>query len=120
MSQQQPPDNRFHTLRAAGQDATEFSLSDEGVRRYMELRDAGEDPDEIARQLFVKPDVVHALIRADESYDVAHEIATGKQPMYPPPAPDERVVDARYGSSAVPIVLLAVVLIGVIVYALTR
>jgi len=120
MSQQPPPDNRFFTLRAAGQDATEFALSDEGIRRYMELRDAGEEPEEIARQLFVKPDVVHALIRADNSYDVAHDIATGKEPMYPPPEPHQQVVDARSGSSAVPIVLLIVLLLGVIVYALTR
>jgi hypothetical protein len=120
MSQQQPPDNRFFTLRAAGQDATEFSLSDDGVRRYMELRDAGQEADEIARQLFVKPEVVQALIRADESFGVAHRIATGELPMYPAPEPDQRVIDARSGSSAVPIVLLVLLLLGVIVYALVR
>jgi hypothetical protein len=120
MSQQPPPDNRFLTLRAAGQDATEFALSDDGVRRYMELRDAGEDTVEIARLLFVKPEVVQALIRADDSYGVARRISTGELPMYPPPEPGERVIDARSGSSAVPIVLLVLLLLGVIAYALLR
>jgi hypothetical protein len=120
MSQQQPPDNRFFTLRAAGQDATEFALSDDGVRRFIELRDAGQEREEIARQLYVKPEVVDALIRADNSYGVARRISTGELPMYPPPDPDQRVVDARSGSSAVPIVVLVCVLVGVIIYALVR
>jgi hypothetical protein len=40
--------------------------------------------------------------------------------MYPTPEPSQRVVDGRSGSSAVPLAVLVVVLLGVIVYALVR
>jgi hypothetical protein len=40
--------------------------------------------------------------------------------MYPAPDPGDRVIDARSGSSWVPIGVLAIVLVGVIVYALVR
>jgi hypothetical protein len=40
--------------------------------------------------------------------------------MYPAPEPGQRVVDARSGSSAVPIAVLVIVLLGVIAYALLR
>jgi hypothetical protein len=38
--------------------------------------------------------------------------------MYPPPTPEQRVVDARAGSLGVPIAVLILVLAGVIVYGL--
>jgi hypothetical protein len=40
--------------------------------------------------------------------------------MYPVPTPEQRVVDARAGSSTVPIIVLIAVLVGVVVYGLLR
>ena len=40
--------------------------------------------------------------------------------MYPAPEPGQRVFDTRSGSSAVPLAVLVVVLLGTIVYALVR
>jgi hypothetical protein len=117
----QPPlDNRFLALRSAAQEASDYTLGDGAVRRFIELRDAGEPEAEIARQLDVEADLVRELVRADESQAVAHRIAIGELEMYPAPEPGQQVVDARSGSSAVPIAVLVIVLLGVIAYVLLR
>jgi hypothetical protein len=115
-----PPDNRFLALRSAAQEATDFAMTDDAVRRFMQLRDAGESELDIARELDVDEEVVSQLVRADQSQAVAHRIAIGELEMYPAPEPGQQVVDARSGSSAVPIAVLVVVLLGVIAYALLR
>ena len=115
-----PADNRFLALRHAGQDATDFGLSDEAVRRFIELRDQGVEPPAIAERLELPPEVVADLVRADDQQAIAHRIATGQEPMYPPPAPGREVIDQRAGSAAVPLIAIALVLAGVIVYALLR
>jgi hypothetical protein len=120
MSQSPPLDNRFLALRSAGQEATDFALSDDQVRSFMQLRDAGSGAGEIAAQLGLDGAVVAELVRADESQAVAHRIAIGELEMFPAPEPGQQVIDARRGSSAVPIVVLVVVLLGVIGYALLR
>ncbi len=51
---------------------------------------------------------------------MAHRIATGEEPMYPPPAPGEAVSDTRLGSSWVPLAALGCALAAAIVYALLR
>ena len=117
---QPPVDNRFLALRSAAQEATDFAMADEAVRRFIELRDAGRSELEIARELDVDAGVVRQLVRADESQAVAHRIAIGELEMYPAPEPGQQVVDARSGSSAVPIAVLVVVLLGVIAYGLLR
>lgn len=114
------PDSRFLALRFAAQDATDFAMSDDEVRRFIELRDGGAAEAEIAERLDVAPDVAAALVKADAAQALAHRIAAGDEPMYPPPDPADRVVDARTGSSWVPIGVLVIVLVGVIVYALVR
>ena len=114
------PDNRFLALRFAAQDATDFAMSDDQVRRYIELRDGGADVDEIAQQLEVEPEVAEALVRADDAQALAGRIAAGDEPMYPPPDPSDRVTDLRSGSAWVPIGVLILVLVGVILYALAR
>ncbi len=119
MSQSPPPDNRFLALRSAGQEATDFTLPDDQVRRFIELRDEGLHDGEIATALGIEPVVVGQLARADEAFAVAHRIATGELEMYPPPGPGQAVVDTRAGGW-VPIAVLIVVLVGVIVYALVR
>jgi hypothetical protein len=117
----QPPlDNRFLALRSAAQEASDFAMTDDQVRRFMELRDAGEPEPRIAEELGVDAAVVRQLVRADESQAVAHRIATGELEMYPAPEPGQQVIDARSGSSAVPIAVLVVVLLGVIAYGLLR
>ena len=115
-----PRDNRFLTLRSAAQDAADFELPDSAVERFIELRDSGADAGAIAHELGVDAEVTDQLIAADESYVVAHRIATGQERMYPVPSPDERVVDSRMGSSTVPIIVLIAVLVGVVVYGLLR
>ena len=100
------PDSRFLALRFAAQDATDFGMTDDAVRRFVELRVPG--------------DIVAALVKADEAQALAHRIAAGEEPMYPTPGPEHRVFDTRSGSSAVPLAVLIVVLLGVIVYALVR
>jgi uncharacterized membrane protein len=115
-----PPDSRFLALRFAGQDATDFSMTDATVRRFVEMRDAGAGEAEIAAGLGVPADVAAALVKADEAQALAHRIAAGDEPMYPPPDPADRVVDTRAGSAWVPIAALMIVLVGVIVYALVR
>ena len=117
---QPPRGNRFLALRAAGQDAAEFELPDSAVERFIELRDSGADAGAIAADLDVEPEIAEALVSADESYTVAHRIATGQERMYPVPTPEQRVVDARSGSSTVPIIVLIAVLVGVVVYGLLR
>jgi hypothetical protein len=114
------PDSRFLALRFAAQDATDFGMSDAEVRRYIELRDAGASEAEIAATLGVGPEVAATLVKADGAQALAHRIAAGDEPMYPLPEPADRVVDARAGSSWVPIGALVIVLVGVIVYALLR
>ena len=117
----QPPlDNRFLALRSAAQEATDYAMSDATVRRFIELRDAGEPELQIASELGVDADVVAQLIRADEAQAVAHRIAIGELEMYPAPEPGQQVIDARSGSSAVPIAVLIVVLLGMIGYGLVR
>lgn len=95
-------------------------MDDGKVRRFAELRDSGTADDEIARELRVPGDVVAALVKADEAQALAHRIASGEEPMYPAPVPEQRVYDTRSGSSAVPLAALVVVLLGTIVYALVR
>ena len=120
MSQSPPPDNRLLALRSAAQDASDFALGDDQVRRFMALRDAGAGDDEIAAEMELDPEIVTELVRADEAQAVAHRIAIGELPMYPPPEPGEGVQDARSGSLAMPLAVLMVVLVGVIVYAAVR
>lgn len=114
------PDSRFLALRFAAQDATDFAMTDDQVRAYIALRDGGADEAEIAEQLEVEPEIATALVRADAAQALAHRIAAGEERMYPMPDPGDRVVDARSGSSAVPIAAVVVVLVGVIVYTLVR
>ena len=114
------PDSRFLALRFAAQEATDFGMNDDAVRRFAELRDQGMPEDEIARELGVDPEVVTALVQADAAQALAHRIAAGEEPMYPAPPPDQRVFDTRLGSSTVPLAVLLVVLLGTIVYALVR
>ncbi len=116
----EPPDNRLLALRAAGQEATDFQLDDARVRRFMELHDAGADEATMAHELHVEPEVVAELVRADKAQALARRIAAGEEKMFPPPSPEERVVDTRFGSSAVPALALVLVLAGVIVYVLLR
>lgn len=118
--QSPPPDSRFLALRFAGQDATDFGMTDDTVRRFIELRDSGVADAEIGGRLGVEPEVAAALVKADEAQALAHRIAAGEEPMYPPPDPGDRVVDTRAGSAWVPIAVLIAVLVGVIVYALVR
>jgi hypothetical protein len=115
-----PRDNRFLAVRSAAQEAADFELPDSAVERFIELRDSGADPAAIAQELGVGAEVTGELIAADESYTVAHRIATGQERMYPVPAPDEQVVDARMGSSTVPIIVLIAVLVAVVIYGLLR
>jgi len=114
------PDSRFLALRFAAQDATDFGMSDDQVRRYMELRDGGASALEIAEQLDVPAEIAIALVKADAAQELAGRIAAGEEPMYPPPPPADRVADFRLGSSRVPFAVLVLVLLGVIVYALAR
>ena len=95
-------------------------MTDDAVRRFVELRDQGRPEAEIARELRVPDDVVAALVKADAAQALARRIAAGEEPMYPAPEPGQRVFDTRSGSSAVPLVMLIVVLLGVIVYAIAR
>lgn len=95
-------------------------MTDDQVRRYIELHDGGASEDEIAEQLDVEPEVVAALVRADAAQALAGRIAAGDEPMYPPPDPADQVADLRSGSAWVPIGVLILVLLGVIVYALAR
>ena len=113
-------DNRFLALRAAGQDATDFKLPDESVSRFVELRDQGADSAAIAADLGLSADVVDALVRADDAWALAHRIAQGEEPMYPPPDPGHEVVDTRSGSSRVPLLVVLLVLAGAVVYGLLR
>lgn len=114
------PDSRFLALRFAAQDATDFGMSDDRVRRYIALHDGGASAMEIAEQLDVPLEVASALVRADAAQELAGRIAAGEEPMYPLPEPTDRVSDVRSGSSWVPIGVLVLVLLGVIVYALAR
>jgi hypothetical protein len=114
------PDSRFLALRFAAQEATDFGMKDDAVRRFAELRDQGTSEADIAQELRVPGDVVAALVKADDAQALAHRIAQGDEPMYPAPEPEQRVVDTRSGSSAVPLAVLLVVLVGTIVYALLR
>jgi hypothetical protein len=119
MSQSPLPDSRFLALRAAGQDATDFALADDQVRRFIQLRDEGVPDDEIVVELGLDGAVVAELVRADEAQAVARRIASGELPMYPPPEPGRAVVDTRTGGW-VPVAVLMVVLVGVIVWAVVR
>lgn len=93
-------------------------MDDDRVRRFVELRDSGAADAEIARELRLPDEVVAALVKADEAQALAHRIAAGEEPMYPAPEPSQRVFDARSGSSAVPLAVLVIVLLGTIVYGL--
>ena len=116
----QSPDNRLIRVRSAAQEATDFQMTDEQVRRFIELRDDGANRDRIVAELGVDEEVAHELIRADESYATAHRIATGELRMYPPPEPGTEVIDARVGSDWVPIVVIVLVLVGIIIWTLVR
>jgi 1,4-dihydroxy-2-naphthoyl-CoA synthase len=61
------PDTRFLAIRHAGQEATDFSLADAQVRRFVELRDAGAGEEAIAAELGLEPEVVRQLVSADEA-----------------------------------------------------
>jgi hypothetical protein len=115
-----PPDSRFLALRHAGQDASDFSLTDDQIRRFMELRDAGADPAAAASELGVSSEVVSALVAADEQQAVAHRIASGQEPMYPLPAPEQRVIDTRSGSATVPLIVVVVIAAAIVVYLAVR
>jgi hypothetical protein len=114
------PDSRFLALRYAGQEATDFHLPDQALARFIELRDAGAGRDELCARLDLELEVVDALVRADEAQAVAHRIATGQEPMYPPPKPGQQVLDARAGSAWVPLAALIAVLAVAVAYALLR
>lgn len=114
------PDNRFLALRAAAQDATDFELGDDGVARFIELRDSGADQADMAEQLGVEPEVVAELVRADEAQALAHRIAAGDEPMYPVPPPEQRVTDTRAGSEWLPMALVIGIVVAAIGYALIR
>ncbi len=117
----QPPlDNRFLALRSAAQEVSDDSMDDAAVRHFIELRDAGQSADAIAAELGVDAEIARELVRADKAQEVAHRIAIGELEMYPPPEPGQEVIDTRSGSSAVPIAVLVLVLIGVIAYGLLR
>lgn len=115
-----PSDTRFLALRHAGQDASDFGLTDAQVRRFMELHDAGADPSALASELDIGEDVVAALVAADEQQTIAHRIATGQEPMYPLPEPGQRVVDARSGSATVPLIAVVLVAAAIAVYFAVR
>jgi hypothetical protein len=114
------PDSRFLAVRYAAQEATDFQLPENAVRDFLQLRDSGAGEDAIARKLRLEPELVHELVRADEAQALAHRIATGDEPMYPPPRPSEQVVDARLGSLTVPLLVLALVLVVAVLWALAR
>jgi hypothetical protein len=114
------PDSRFLALRFAAQEATDFGMNDDAVRRFVDLRDRGASDAEIAQELRVPEAVVTALVKADHAQALAHRIAAGDEPMYPVPESEHRVFDTRSGSSAVPFAVLVVVLAGTIVYAILR
>jgi hypothetical protein len=111
---------RFLAVRHAAQDATDFGMTDEDVRRFIALRDEGAGAEAIAAELDVEPEVVDALVQADEAQALAHRIATGEEEMYPAPKPSEQVVDTRIGSAAVPAIVLIAVLLALIAYAALR
>jgi hypothetical protein len=115
-----PPGSRFLAIRFAGQDATDFHISDETVGRFIELRDAGDDAASIATALGLDQPVVLELVHADEAQALARRIAAGDEPMYPIPAPEHQVIDTRAGSSAVPIAIVIALLVAVVVYAVAR
>jgi hypothetical protein len=114
------PGSRFLAVRYAAQEASDFELPEAAVRRFIELRDSGAGEDAIARQLSLEPELVQELVRADDAQALAHRIAIGDEPMYPPPRPSEQVVDARLGSLTVPLLVLALVLVVAVVWALAR
>ena len=114
------PDNRLIAIRSALQESTEFTVGDDVARRFMAMRDSGADKPEICATLGLEPEVVDELVRADEGYATAHRIATGEEPMYPPPPPHLRVADARRGTAWVPFAVLILILLGAGVYALGR
>jgi hypothetical protein len=119
-SQPASPDSRFLALRFAGQELTDFHLPDEAITRFIELRDQGADRDRMRDQLGVDGEVVDGLVKADQAWAVARRIATGQEPMYPPPGPGERVTDTRVGSAWVPLAALGAALAAALVYALLR
>ena len=97
---QPPPDNRFLALRSAAQEATDFAMPDDAVRRFMNFAmPAGQSWRSPANWTWMR-EVVRQLVRADEAQAVAHRIAIGELEMYPAPEPGQQVVDARSGSSA--------------------
>jgi hypothetical protein len=114
------PDNRFLAVRYAAQEASDFELPEWAVREFLALRDGGTGEAEIATRLDLEPELVRELVRADDAQALAHRIAVGEEPMYPPPKPSEQVVDARLGSLAVPLLVLGLVLLVAIVWALVR
>jgi hypothetical protein len=107
-------------VRYAVRESEEFTLSDDGVRRFLALRDEGRSAAEIGSELGLDPDAVTELVKADEAQAVAHKIATGEEPMYPAPAPGEQIVDTRSGSATVPLIALAVIFIVILVYLAVR
>jgi hypothetical protein len=119
-SQPASPDSRFLALRFAGQEVTDFHLPDSQVGRFIELRDQGADREWLCRELGLDGEVVDGLVKADQAWAVAHRIATGQEPMYPPPGPGERVSDTRVGSAWVPLAALAAALLAALAYALLR
>jgi hypothetical protein len=107
-------------VRFAGQEITDFHLPDSTVTRFIELRDQGADRDQLAAELQLDGEAVDGLVKADQAWAVARRIATGQEPMYPPPGPGERVTDTRAGSAWVPLAALGAVLVAALAYALLR
>jgi hypothetical protein len=114
------PDNRFLAVRYVVRESDEFSLDDDGVRRFIALRDEGRSAAEIGAELGLAAEPVADLIRADEAQKVAHRIATGEEPMYPAPAPGQEMVDTRSGSATVPLIALGVIFVIILIYLAVR
>ncbi len=107
-------------VRYVVRESEELTLSDDGVRRFLALRDEGRSASEIGSELGLEPEAVSELVKADEAQAVAHRIATGEEPMYPVPGPGEQIVDTRSGSATVPLIALGVIFVIILIYLALR
>ena len=55
-------------------------LEDVAVRRFLELRDAGANAEQIAAELGISDEAAGVLVHADEAQALAHRIAIGEEP----------------------------------------
>src|SRR4051794_28659168 len=85
MSQSPPPDNRLLALRSAAQEASDFALGDDQVRRFMALRDAGTTDGEIAAEMGLDAEIVTELGRAGEAQGGGGPTPPGGGAGVPPP-----------------------------------